>query len=204
MRISPIKTDSGEITHFVAIKEDITERKQREQHIWRQAHTDPLTGLANRVYMQQQLEQALLHAQTERQGLALLYIDLDGFKAINDTHGHGVGDLVLIEVAHRLKQAVRSSDIVARLGGDEFVVILPHINDQAGAGQLANKLVALLEQVYMLEGNSYTGIAASVGMALFPHTANSADSLLEQADQAMYRAKQQGGSRWCVLAEFES
>lgn len=204
VRISPIKTDSGEITHFVAIKEDITERKQREQHIWRQAHTDPLTGLANRVYMQQQLEQALLHAQTERQGLALLYIDLDGFKAINDTHGHGVGDLVLIEVAHRLKQAVRSSDIVARLGGDEFVVILPHINDQAGAGQLANKLVALLEQVYMLEGNSYTGIAASVGMALFPHTANSADSLLEQADQAMYRAKQQGGSRWCVLAEFES
>lgn len=204
VRISPIKADTGEITHFVAIKEDITERKQREQDIWLQAHTDPLTGLANRASMQLQLKTELEQVQPGQFGLALLYIDLDGFKAINDTHGHAVGDQVLIEVASRLKQAVRSSDVVARLGGDEFVVILPQVSDQVSAGQLASKLVAVLEQAYLLDGEAYQGIAASIGMAFFPQTAATAEALLEQADQAMYRAKQQGGSRWCVLAEFES
>ncbi|WP_127478222.1 diguanylate cyclase domain-containing protein [Sulfurivermis fontis] len=190
-RISPIKNDAGVITHFVAVKEDITERKAQEEFIWRQAHFDGLTGLPNRELFAKRLEQALNQTDLSEAQAGLLYIDLDGFKQVNDSFGHAAGDTLLREVARRLLTCVRDSDTVARLGGDEFAMVLAQVHGVSGAQVVAQKVLQVLMQPFQLQEQSVT-LSASVGIVFYPDDGATADELLRRADAAMYRAKEAG------------
>lgn len=170
------------------------ERKRSQARLQHLAAHDPLTGLPNRGRLHEQLAQALERAQRDGEGLALLYLDLDGFKAINDRHGHAAGDRVLCEIAQRLRHGVRHSDTVARLGGDEFVVLLDGADD-AAAQALAQQLRATLQRPYAVEAGAAVTLDASIGIALYPRDGDDAESLLRHADRAMYRVKSQAGRK---------
>ncbi|MCK9530158.1 MAG: diguanylate cyclase [Gammaproteobacteria bacterium] len=178
---------------------DITDRKAVAQKVWRQANYDTLTGLPNRTLFAERLRQAI--AQVDRHGhaMALLYIDLDGFKNVNDAFGHAAGDRLLVETARRITGAVRESDTVARMGGDEFTVILTGLLHHIDAAVAAGKIVELLAQPFAL-GGAEGRVTASVGIAVYPSDAFSADELLKHADQAMYRAKAEGRNRYSFFA----
>lgn len=195
MRIAPIKDGEGNITHFVAIKEDISQRKAEEENIWRQANFDSLTGLPNRKLLANRMEQSLALTNRNSGQLAMLYIDLDGFKQVNDTLGHAMGDLLLKEAAQRMQSCLRESDTLARLGGDEFVILLPLIESRQSCEVVAGKLLKTLEQPFDLNGNEGL-ISASIGIAFYPDDAQDAKTLLLQADDAMYQAKAAGRATW--------
>jgi diguanylate cyclase (GGDEF)-like protein/PAS domain S-box-containing protein len=176
---------------FVCIIHDLTEQRRAQEHIYQLAHHDPLTGLENRFALNQHLEQVLAQARRAGQPVALLFLDLDHFKKINDSHGHQTGDLLLVEVARRLRELLRDVDIIARLGGDEFIVVMagPLTPDLVSA--VAVRIVQSLSAPYQFGGlTMYSG--ASVGIAMFPDDATSAAILLRHADTAMYVAKAQG------------
>jgi diguanylate cyclase (GGDEF)-like protein len=167
------------------------EEHMAEEHWKHQALHDPLTGLPNRLLLRDRLQQALAAAHRDRHPVALLLLDLDAFKAVNDTFGHRSGDALLRQVGSRLRRPLRQSDTVARLGGDEFVIILPDVG-QAGAIQVARKLLRGLRRPFDL-GDRSTGMWASIGIAVYPEDGASPAELLEQADAAMYRAKRREG-----------
>lgn len=192
--IVPIHDDAGNVTQFVDVLHDITHRKEDEDRAWHLANYDALTGLPNRLLLQDRLVQALGHAQRLGNRFAVLYVDLDGFKPVNDRFGHAAGDALLQRAAHRLQGCVRSSDTVARLGGDEFVVILPDTSDRTAVDTVARKVLTELRAPYELEAGEAV-ITASVGVALFPFDALTVDTLLAAADRAMYRAKSAGKNR---------
>jgi len=189
LAINAVRDDGGDLTYFVGMLEDITNRYRAEEAVRYQALHDTLTGLGNRQLLMEQLERDLAVARRHGQGLGVLFVDLDGFKAVNDGHGHAIGDQVLEQVAARFRAAIRQSDLLARLGGDEFVVLVP----QAGSGSelmtLAAKLVAAARRPFPDLGLPIA-ISASVGIARFPADGASADALLLAADRAMYAAKQ--------------
>lgn len=162
------------------------------------ANHDPLTGMANRTLFHISLRQQLALCRRNKTELCLLYIDLDGFKAVNDTHGHEVGDQLLREVTLRLAGAIRDSDITARLGGDEFAIALIN-SDQAKATEFATRLIETISAPYLL-GDIETRISASIGVAGYPASASDIDTLLRRADQAMYKAKSSGKRRVCLAA----
>ena len=166
----------------------------RDEQLYYQARYDALTGLPNRLYFKDQLSQELIKATRTQTCVAVLFIDLDHFKDINDTAGHSAGDVLLQEVATRLKQCARESDFIARLGGDEFTVLLPGITTPESAGVLADKLVEAMARPFLVEGDERF-LSASVGIALYPHDGTSADALVKNADTAMYRAKATGRSK---------
>jgi diguanylate cyclase (GGDEF)-like protein len=188
--ISPIRDEDGTITHFVGIKEDITEIKRLQEQLEHLARHDPLTGLPNRFLFADRLRQALAQGKRRKAPFAILYLDLDGFKPVNDVHGHQAGDAVLVEVGRRLQACVRESDTVARMGGDEFTVLLNDIHGPENARRLADTIVATLCEPFNVEGTACT-IGASLGIALFPQDGATADALLSKADTAMYQAKQE-------------
>lgn len=177
---------------FSAIIRDITERKQREQIAWLHANFDALTGLPNRRLLVNRLEQAVAQAARHQNEVALLFIDLDRFKPVNDSYGHAVGDELLRLVAFRLQSLLREEDTVARLGGDEFIALLPGLRaGETAAQQTVERIIAALAQPCLV--NEHTlHISGSVGIALFPHDAADADSLLKCADTAMFEAKELG------------
>jgi diguanylate cyclase (GGDEF)-like protein/PAS domain S-box-containing protein len=191
--VTPLLDESGQVTHFVAIQHDITASTLEREEIERLAFHDSLTGLPNRVAFLDALDRAITRAAPERRLLALLYLDLDDFKPVNDGMGHAAGDALLIAVAERLRGAVRKTDAVARLGGDEFAVLLTEIADPGVAGSLAEKLVARIGQPYVLRGQRIR-IGASVGIGMYPRDGATVDALLRHADAAMYAAKA-GGRR---------
>lgn len=195
--VTPLLDESGVISHFVVILHDVTQSKIALLQERALANQDVLTGLACRAHMQELVQDAIAAAQQSGHTLALLFIDLDGFKAVNDTHGHHIGDLVLKAVAARLQSAVRCSDSVARFGGDEFVILLPTILHRGVARRLGRKIVQLASQPCAI-GAERHALSASVGIAFYPDHGTSCDSLLISADQAMYRAKRDGGNRCCV------
>jgi diguanylate cyclase (GGDEF)-like protein len=176
----------------------LIERKQAETRLLHMARHDPLTDLPNRALFEDRLQAALAAAASSCSGVALLYLDLDRFKQINDRYGHASGDRLLCEVAERLQSAVRGSDTVARMGGDEFVLLLNGIGSAAGAEAVAEKLRILLEQPLVSLGNPES-VSPSIGIALYPEHARSAAALIARADAAMYAAKLAGGNR-VVLA----
>lgn len=181
----------GKITRSLAVLIDITERKQAEKEIQKLAYYDTLTGLPNRTLFQDRLSQALAQARREERKVGVLFLDLDRFKAINDTLGHVAGDMLLKYVARRLQGCVRQSDTVARLGGDEFVVILPGIHTEADLTAFAKKILeALSRPVRLGEKKFFT--TASIGISVFPDDASDVDILIRNADIAMYAAKDRG------------
>jgi diguanylate cyclase (GGDEF)-like protein/PAS domain S-box-containing protein len=193
--ISVMRNKTGEVTNHIATFVDISERKEAEKRIYHLAHHDPLTGLYNRFSLEGLLEQAAIQAQREGEKLALMFIDMDRFKVINDTLGHHVGDALLVEVAKRLKDTVRDSDIVARLGGDEFVVVLTGIDEEMVASNVAAKIVQSLSTPYLI-GENRLLTSPSVGISLFPEDGHDADALMKSADTAMYHAKDQGRNNY--------
>lgn len=173
---------------------DVTEREEYTKHIQHLAHHDNLTGLPNRMLFFDRLDQAMNLAQRNHHELSLLYLDLDHFKAVNDTLGHVAGDEVLKGAADRIQQQVRKSDTVARLGGDEFAVILPKIGNPQNATTVAKKIINALLTSFRLSGQKQeeVRIGASIGIAIFPTGAPDRDALLKMADSAMYMAKRSG------------
>ncbi|MFA6310691.1 MAG: EAL domain-containing protein, partial [Sterolibacterium sp.] len=194
--ITPIRQADGSITHYVAVKEDITARKAAEDKINTLAFYDPLTGLPNRRLLLDRLQQALASSSRSKRSGALLFIDLDNFKTLNDTLGHDIGDLLLQQVGQRLATCVREGDSVARLGGDEFVVMLEDLseNTQEAATQaetVGGKILMTLNQHYQL-GSYPHHSTPSIGVALFADQHETTDDLLKRADMAMYQAKAAG------------
>ena len=189
--ISAVRDPDGRVSHYVASFTDITARKMAEAQISRLAYHDALTGLINRFSLQSQLEQALAMAHREQRALAVIFLDLDRFKTINDTLGHAMGDDLLVEVARRLLDNVRESDIVARLGGDEFVVVLTDVGDVNAAARVADKILHALARRYRI-GQHGLHSTASLGLAFYPNDGEDGDTLMKNADTAMYHAKSLG------------
>jgi diguanylate cyclase (GGDEF)-like protein/PAS domain S-box-containing protein len=178
---------------------DVTERKLAEAQVWHQAHHDLLTGLPNRRWLHERLALALRSCTPELgQQVALLLIDLDHFKDVNDTLGHGSGDALLVEAARRMRESLRASDILGRMGGDEFALVLPLCADAAEAGRVAERLLNVLAQPYLLD-TERVHVGASIGVALYPTDATDVETLLQDADQALYRAKDDGRNRLCYF-----
>jgi len=180
---------------FVVTYTDITERKNAEHAVWLQAHYDALTGLANRSLFHELLKRHMQNAQRTGVPFGLLFVDLDGFKEVNDTHGHDKGDLLLKEVASRIRKAVRDSDVVARLGGDEFTIILPNVENEQNASLVAEKVLDTLSAPYVL-GDVELAISASIGVTLSEPAPVPADELVRKADSAMYMAKRGGKGQY--------
>ncbi len=189
--LSPVRSPSGEVTHFVGSINDISERQEHENALAFHATHDVLTGLGNRALFEDHLRHDVELARRHQQQLAVLFIDLDEFKPINDTLGHYVGDQVLIHAARRLEQAIRPSDTLCRFGGDEFVLLLPDLKNTRQAEEIAERLLIELSQPYQIERHELY-LSASIGIALNDKQLNYPEELLQQADMAMYKAKQQG------------
>jgi diguanylate cyclase (GGDEF)-like protein/PAS domain S-box-containing protein len=190
-----VRDKDGNISHLEGTATDITDKSAYQKQLEHLAHYDPLTGLANRLLLADRLQQAMLQSKRRGKPLAVAYLDLDGFKQVNDTHGHEVGDKMLIAVAGQMAHALRSADTVARLGGDEFVVVLTDWSGDIAGGKVIERLQqACSTPIY--HGRHELRVSASIGITVYPQTAEiDADQLLRQADQAMYQAKQAGRNR---------
>jgi diguanylate cyclase (GGDEF)-like protein len=181
------KREKNGATHWSGVLVDITQQKQNETRVIEMATRDLLTGLPNRYLIQDRIMQALARDQRTQQQAAVLFIDLDHFKVINDTLGHSVGDLLLKDVAMRLTAIMRTEDTVARQGGDEFIVLLPNIAATQDAETVAQKILEALGQPYYINGNEMH-IGGSIGIALYPGDGDNVDILLKNSDIAMYHA----------------
>lgn len=200
LSISVVRDPAGNVVNYIGAFEDITDRKAAEDKIRFLAHHDALTGLPNRFSLYERLEQDMVFARRFHESLAVMLIDLDHFKTINDTLGHHVGDQLLVQVAKRLQHAVRESDIVARLGGDEFVVVLAGVDNEADVSEIASKIVARLSEPYHLVGNELR-TSPSVGVCFYPEDAAETSELIKSADIAMYHAKALGRSNYQFYTE---
>jgi diguanylate cyclase (GGDEF)-like protein/PAS domain S-box-containing protein len=195
LTINTIRNEAGSVYRYVALFTDITEKKQSDELIWRQANFDMLTELPNRQMFSDRLKQEIMKSERAHLPLALLLIDLDEFKEVNDTLGHAMGDILLQEAALRIADCVRATDTVARLGGDEFTVVLSQLADNTRAEDIAQKILAKLAEPYHL-GSKVTYISASIGITLYPNDATDIESLIKNADQAMYLSKSHGRNRF--------
>lgn len=189
-----LRKDDGSINYFACLMQDVTESKKTAELIWKQANFDQLTGLINRNLFHDRLQLEIKKSHRTKMPLALVYIDLDRFKEVNDSLGHASGDALLIEAAKRIESCVRASDTLARLGGDEFVIIISQCPDRAPVNQIANKVISRLGEPFIL-GSDTAFVTASIGVAFYPDDAADMESLLSHADQAMYASKNQGRSR---------
>ena len=187
----PRFSSEGEFVGYRGVGRDVTEIALAREHIASLAYSDPLTGLANRTSLGPSLDQAVQRARRRRGKLAVVFVDLDGFKQINDLHGHDAGDALLVEVGVRLRAHLRSSDLVARLGGDEFLVVLEEVTDSAPVETVAHKLLGEVERPYYI-GSAVAHVTASIGISVYPDDASDAIALMKHADTAMYSAKQSG------------
>lgn len=191
LSISTITNEKGEISHYLSISSDISDKKRHEERLSFLANYDALTSLPNRNLFTLHLNDALAQAQRYRRLLALLFIDLDHFKPVNDALGHDAGDCVLKEVASRLRSHLRQSDTVARFGGDEFLVLIPQYPEISGVVRVTKKILGELERPFMI-CDKECRISASIGISLHPEDGSDAATLLKKADSAMYRAKEKG------------
>jgi len=197
---APVIDDHGTTRHFLVVKEDISLRKQQEREIQRQAHFDTLTGLPNRLLCLDRLAQMLKDAERSGQLAAVLFLDLDDFKKINDSLGHETGDKLLIEAARRLQETVRDSDTVGRLGGDEFIVLLGNLHNAAEAYPIAEQLLVQFRKAFAIDGRELM-LTVSIGIAYFPDDGSSASELLRNADSAMYHSKALGRNTFSYFTD---
>lgn len=198
LSISVIKNDQQQITHYFAFFHDITELKRKEKQISVMAYTDALTRLPNRAALELRLAKAIARAARDHLTLAVFFIDLDNFKNVNDSLGHDKGDQVLIEVATRLSQTIRSEDTLSRLGGDEFILLSESIENEHAVYTLANRILAALQQPITLKPNTIY-INASIGIAIFPDDGQTPQELIKNADMAMYKAKSEGKNKFVMF-----
>ena len=197
--ISAVRDAQGKVSQYISLFSDITESKTHESQLEHIAHFDALTNLPNRVLLADRLQQAMAQAQRRQHQVAVAFLDLDGFKAINDHHGHVTGDEVLITLARRMKDALREGDTLARIGGDEFVAVLIDLEDTSASVPLLSRLLAAAALPVQV-GDLAPQVSASVGVTFYPQAQDiDADQLMRQADQAMYQAKMAGKNRYCVF-----
>jgi len=199
--INIVREDAGTALHYVTVFTDVSAIKASQEHLEFVAQHDPLTGLPNRVMLFSRLEHAMSVARRERKGIALLLIDLDRFKDINDSYGHLAGDQLLQQVAETLQGRLRGADTLARLGGDEFAILIEEISRPDDAGRVAEDILAVLEEPWRLINGKDVHVSASIGIALHPGPSSTPEELLQQADAAMYRAKKEGRSRFQYFSE---
>lgn len=193
LEIRTLHDDAAQVTHYLSTFTIITQQKEQDERLHFLALHDPLTGLANRILLSDRGEQAIRRVDRSERSLALLFIDLDRFKSINDSLGHDIGDEVLVQVSQRLSAVLREDDTLSRFGGDEFVCLLPDIAARHDATLVANKLLAALNPPIVVAGH-YFKVGASIGISAYPSDGRSFDDLLVAADRAMMRAKQAGGT----------
>lgn len=191
LSVSALRDDNGQVTHYIGVFSDITERKAQEERIKHMAGHDALTGLPNRSALQDNFCQLSALSERNQHQLAVLFLDLDRFKSINDSLGHQVGDLLLIEVSQRMKATLRDSDFLCRLGGDEFVILLPDIKSSREASQVANKLIESLAPHFIIDAHELS-TSFSMGISVYPNDGRDFNLLLQHADNAMYHAKSDG------------
>ncbi len=196
LTINTVYNSDGQPHRRVALFSDLSAQKESEKLIWQQANLDPLTNLPNRTMLYDLLNSTMCEADFSGLPVALLFIDLDRFKDVNDSLGHHQGDELLQEVAKRISHCVRQSDVVARLGGDEFTVVLKQISDTSSPERVAADIIAALSSPYTLDEGEVNYLSASIGISLYPNDAKDAETLLKNADQAMYMAKRQGRNRY--------
>jgi len=189
--VAPVVDSLGNATHYLFVSEDISLRKEQEAHIYHQAHYDALTDLPNRFLALDRLNQKIVEAERGNKLVAVVFLDLDGFKKINDTLGHEVGDKLLVKAANRLQTIVRGPDTVARLGGDEFVVILGGLSAVSNVSGIVEKILDCLKEVFLID-NRQLILTASAGISVFPSDGNNVSELLRNADSAMYHSKETG------------
>ncbi len=201
--ITPVFNDQDVVINFVATGRDISNRIESEAVLQHMAHHDALTSLPNRILLTDRIDHALQRANRENSEVAVMFIDLDGFKVANDMYGHEAGDIVLKTVASRLREIVRTQDTVARISGDEFAVVLEDINSHADVGIVARKLLDSLCKVYTVNDHEVY-CSASIGIALYPSDGLDSGRLLKQSDQAMYKAKRDGKARYCFYSESDA
>jgi diguanylate cyclase (GGDEF)-like protein len=199
LTISAVRDIQGATQHYVALFSDISPIKEYQKRLEHSAYYDVLTGLPNRVLLADRLRQGIAQTRRRGQGLAVAFLDLDGFKGINDQHGHEAGDQLLIALATRMKQALRESDTLARIGGDEFVAVLLDLGGIEASEQILTRMLeAAAEPVHI--GDLVLQVSASLGVTFYPQTEDiEADQLIRQADQAMYQAKLAGKNRYQVF-----
>lgn len=200
LAISAIKNSQGLVTHYLGVFSDVTRQKQAEDTIRHMAYFDPLTNLPNRALFRDRLKQAISFANRSKSLLAVLFIDLDRVKVINDTLGHDIGDRLLQGVARRMESCLREIDTIARLGGDEFMVLLPNIQNTDNIIKITEKILESLKPAFHFDGHELY-ITASIGISVFPNDAMDAASLLKNADTAMYRAKKQGRNLFQIFSK---
>ncbi|MGQ9471932.1 MAG: diguanylate cyclase domain-containing protein [Candidatus Aminicenantales bacterium] len=203
IKASIIKDDNGVATGLVILLRDITERRRHEEELRRMAILDPLTQLPNRILFYDRLNLALSHCRRHGHRLAILMLDLDFFKKINDTYGHFVGDELLKTAGERLVTAVRSSDTVARFGGDEFVLLLPEIHGDADAAQIAERILEVIRIPFEINQN-LVRVTVSIGIAIFPEDGQDRETLTTNADLALYAAKDGGRNRSCFFSQLRA
>lgn len=199
-RAVPLRNEQGEITEWFGMATDVTDRKQTEESLWKHANFDILTGLPNRRLFRDRLDQEVKKALRTGLPLALLFIDLDRFKEVNDLLGHDAGDQLLTQAARRISACVRGTDTVARLGGDEFTAILSELDDLTRVQTIAQKIITVLATPFQL-GNEVAYLSASIGITLYPADASTAENLIRNADQAMYAAKNAGRSEFSYFTQ---
>jgi len=200
MVINAIKNDLGQVTLYSGIARDLLERIKYEEQIKYQAYHDGLTGLPNRRLFYEKMHECILMAKRYQHLVAIMFVDLDGFKSVNDNYGHDIGDLVLKETGNRLQKCVRVTDIVARMGGDEFTLILPEIVMKQDANKVAEQIKQALSDVFKINGHSIL-LSSSIGISIFPDDGDDDEILVKKADDAMYKAKQSGKNTYKVYSE---
>jgi diguanylate cyclase (GGDEF)-like protein/PAS domain S-box-containing protein len=197
LRLSPVRNPAGRLTHYIGFQNDVTERVEAEQRLAHLAFHDKLTGLPNRALLLHELDQAIALATRSGQQLTVLFIDLDGFKAINDRFGHAAGDLALAGTAMKLRRALRDGDLLGRYGGDEFIAVLTNVPDdqvRAAARRAADAVLNSFHSPLDLPEQPLQ-ISVTIGVALFPEHARDSEALVRAADEAMYTAKRSGRGR---------
>ena len=193
--ISAVRDRQGNVTHFVSLGNDITPMKKHQNQLEHIAHYDVLTDLPNRTLLADRLSQAMLQCSRNEKSLSVVFLDLDGFKYVNDTYGHGVGDELLIALSVRMKEALREGDTLSRIGGDEFVAVLADLHNVADCEPVLERLLLATSEPITI-GNIVLNVSASIGVTLYPQDNVDADQLMRHADQAMYAAKESGKNRY--------
>lgn len=201
LSISSVLDEAGKISHYVGVFADISRLKESEQKLAYLAHHDMLTGLPNRLMLQARMENSLSIAKRQKVQLALLLLDLDRFKDVNDSFGHAAGDELLEQVAQTLQSQLREADSVCRMGGDEFAILLDGIHRTEDAGKVANEIISALTKTWDLSNGCSVAIGASIGISIYPSQSEDAEALLQHADAALYRAKSEGRGRFQYFTE---